>query len=71
MGTDTLIITGAATASVDLTAVTPTAGAYTLGADTHTLTGNTANDLSGSVVLGTAATAFTMFATGSVTGGTG
>jgi len=71
LGTDTLIITGAATASVDLTAVTPTAGAYTLGADTHTLTGNTATDLSGSVVLGTAATAFTMFATGSVTGGTG
>jgi hypothetical protein len=71
MGTDTLIITGAATATVDLTAVTPTAGAYTLGADTHTLTGNTVTDLSGSVVLGTAAAAFTMFATGSATGGTG
>ena len=71
MGTDTLIITGAGTATVDLTAVTPTAGAYTLGADTHTLTGNTITDVSGSVVLGTAAATFTAFATGSVTGGTG
>jgi hypothetical protein len=71
MGTDTLVITGAATATVDLTAVTPTAGAYALGADTHTLTGNTITDVSGSVVLGTAAAAFTMFATGSATGGTG
>jgi hypothetical protein len=71
MGTDTLIITGAATASLDLTAITPTAGAYVMGADTITLTGNTVTDVSGSVVLGTAAAAFTMFATGSTTGGTG
>jgi len=71
MGTDTLILTGLATATLDLTSNTPTSGAYSLGGNSVTLTGNTATDVSGSVVLGTAATAFEVFATGTVTGGTG
>jgi len=71
MGTDTLILTGTATATLDLTAITPTAGLYDFGGNGVTLTGQTATDVSGSVVLGTAAAAFTIFATGSVTGGTG
>jgi len=71
MGTDTLILTGIATGSLDLTSITPTTNTYDFGGNSVTLTGNTATDVSGSVVLGTNAATFTIFATGSVTGGTG
>ncbi|KUJ72459.1 calcium-binding protein [Thiomicrospira sp. WB1] len=61
-GTDTIILTGAATGDLDLTSQTVTSGAYDFdGAGNFdiTLTGSTATDLSGDVQLGTASANFT------------
>jgi hypothetical protein len=62
LGTDKLLLTGVSTdTSIDLTAVTPTSGVYTIGtADWLVkLTGNTATDLSDSVQLGSSKYLFT------------
>jgi len=63
IGTDTLVLTGAAAAAVALSSITPTAGAYAFGGANHdvTLTGATATDLTSSVVLGSSTTAYTLF----------
>jgi len=59
---DTVIVTGAGAAAVDLSSVTPTSGAYDIdgtgGAD-FTLTGSTVTDLRSFVQLGTSTATFT------------
>jgi len=70
-GTDKVIITGtAASAALDLTAVTPASGVYTL--DTNavvTLTGHAETDLTTMVQLGTSTAAYVGLGTGSTTTG--
>jgi len=61
---DTVVITGAAAAAVDLTNTTPATGTYdigTAGADDFTITGSTATDISSFVQLGNATTDYVLF----------
>jgi len=80
LGTDKLVLEGTATAgkSVDLSDITPSSGTYKFDTDEFEVTlknggsALTADDLSGSVQLGSSGTAFTLDATGTaaaVTGG--
>ena len=70
-GTDTLVLTGAAAAAIDLTKLTaPTANKYTLDSNfIITLTGVTATDLSDSIQLGNATAEYEVFANASVVAG--
>jgi hypothetical protein len=71
MGTDTLILTGASTNTVDLTAIVPATGVYAVNGVNITLTGNTTSDLSGSVVLGHSGAVYTANGAVSTTFGNG
>jgi RTX calcium-binding nonapeptide repeat (4 copies) len=74
IGTDMLVLTGTSTinGTFDLADVDPTDGLYSFSSThTVTLTGNTASDLSGSVTLGRAGTAFVVLGGTNLTSGSG